>query len=99
MRSYLAACAALLSSTPAFAQTQEVPDLKDFKPGEGREVVVEHCTICHDAGLITTAEMTRSQWERTVRVMVEEQGMIEPSEEIRKVILDYLEKTQSPPGG
>ena len=86
--------ALILCGTPATGQSS--PDPKDFKPGEGRDVVVEHCTKCHDPGLITSAEMTRPQWERTVRAIVEEQGMVEPSEEVRKVILDYLEKTQSP---
>ena len=94
--SYLTAATVLLCGT--LATGQELPDPEDFKPGEGRDVVVEHCTKCHDPGLITSAEMTRPQWERTVRTMVEEQGMVEPSEEVRKVILDYLEKTQSPGG-
>jgi mono/diheme cytochrome c family protein len=66
----------------------------DLKPGEGREIVAEHCLVCHDATLITAPELTRSQWERVIGEMIEEQGMEEPRPEIRQAILDYLVQTQ-----
>ena len=46
--------------------------------------------------LITTPEMSQTQWDRTITEMVEQQGMVPPSEEGRRIILEYLVETQSP---
>ena len=72
------------------------PRLQELKPGAGREVVAERCLSCHDATLITTPRLTRSQWDRLVTAMVDEQGMEALSPEVRRTILEYLVETQSP---
>ena len=71
-------------------------ETKDLKPGDGREMVAKHCLACHDATLITTAQLTRSQWNRVMSEMIEEQDMEEPIPEIRQAILEYLVETQGP---
>ncbi len=90
------ACA-LIGSTQAFANWKVRPSTRqELKPGDGREVVAKHCMVCHDHTLITTPQMTRSQWMRVIREMIEEQGMEEPVPEIRQAILEYLVDTQGP---
>ena len=88
---------ALILSVQAFANRETLlfPE-QDLKPGKGREIVAEHCLACHDATLITTPQLTRSQWNRTITEMIEEQGMEEPTSEARQAILEYLVETQSP---
>ncbi len=73
-------------------------EAQELKPGKGLKVAEEHCVGCHDAGLITGAELTRSQWDQVITDMINDQGMGAPSPEDRKIILDYLEETQSPGG-
>ena len=69
---------------------------QNLKPGQGREIVARQCLVCHDATLITTPQLTLSQWNRVIGEMVEEQGMEEPMPEIRQAILEYLVETQGP---
>ena len=71
-------------------------EAQELKPGKGLKVAEKHCLGCHDAGLITGAELTRSQWDQVITDMINDQGMGAPSPEDRKIILDYLEETQSP---
>ena len=73
-------------------------EAQELKPGQGMKVAENHCLGCHDAGLITGAELTRSQWDQVINDMINDQGMGAPSPEDRKIILDYLEETQSPGG-
>lgn len=88
----------LVAILPSGFQDAQARTIQDLKPGEGMKVVETHCVACHDAGLITGAEMTRVQWDQLIDEMIDLQGMGAPSEKDRKIILDYLEKTQSPPG-
>jgi len=83
---------------PSGFQDAQARTTQDLKPGEGMKVVETHCVACHDAGLITGAEMTRVQWNQLIDEMIDLQGMGTLTEKDRKIILDYLEKTQSPPG-
>ena len=86
----------LVASLPPGFRDAQARTTQDLKPAEGVKVAEEHCVACHDAGLITGAEMTREQWDQLIDEMINDQGMGEPSEEERRIILDYLEKTQSP---
>ena len=88
---------ALILSVQASANREVLLSTEqDLKPGDGREIVAEHCVGCHDATLITTPELTRSQWSRVISEMVEEQGMEELEPRIRQAILEYLVETQGP---
>ena len=87
----------LILSVQTFAYREVLlSTVQDLKPGEGREIVSKHCLVCHDATLITTPQMTRRQWNRTIDEMIEEQDMEEPTSEARQTILEYLVETQSP---
>jgi cytochrome c5 len=86
----------LVTVLPSGFQDAQARTTQDLKPGEGMKVVESHCVACHDAGLITGAEMTRVQWNQMIDEMIDLQGMGAPTEEDRTIILDYLEKTQSP---
>jgi mono/diheme cytochrome c family protein len=88
---------ALIVCVQAFANREVLLSREqDLKPGDGREIVAKHCLVCHDATLITTPQLTPSQWNRTITEMIEEQGMEEPTPEVRQTILEYLVETQSP---
>ena len=87
----------LIFSTQAFANRESLRSAaQDLKPGVGRDIVVKHCLVCHDATLVTTPQLTRSQWNRVIEEMVEVQGMEEPMPEDRQAILEYLVATQGP---
>ena len=61
-----------------------------------QRIVARHCVVCHDATLITTPQLTPAQWNRTITEMIEEQGMLEPTPEVRHTILQYLVGNQAP---
>ena len=94
---FLLITSALILSAQAAASREVEPNaVQVLKPGDGSELVTEHCVVCHDATLITTPQLTRSQWNRVITEMVEDQGMEEPEPEIRQAILEYLVETQGP---
>ena len=62
--------------------------------GEGLDLVLANCTICHSADIIIKNHMSRSDWSKTITWMQEEQGLWELKAEDRKKILDYLETYQ-----
>ena len=65
-----------------------------LEPGEGREIVWAACTQCHTAEIIIASHMSRATWDTTITWMQETQGLVELEPDVRKVILDYLERTQ-----
>ena len=60
----------------------------------GVELVIKNCTVCHSADIILTNHMSRKAWDKTITWMQKEQGLWELNKEVRKIILDYLAKTQ-----
>jgi hypothetical protein len=67
---------------------------RELEPGEGREIVIAACTGCHNTDIIVSAHMGRKSWDATLTWMQETQGLAPLVPEVRKIILDYLEKTQ-----
>ena len=63
-------------------------------PVSGVELVVKNCTVCHSADIILENHMSRKAWDKTITWMQKEQGLWELNKEVRKIILDYLSKTQ-----
>ena len=55
----------------------------------GRELVVSHCTACHDAGRITGANRTREEWDLTVRTMTAKANLAATPEETQAMV-SYL---------
>jgi hypothetical protein len=66
----------------------------ELAPGPGREIVASVCTTCHSASLIVSARMSRKTWDSAITWMQETQGLGPLESDVRKAILDYLEKTQ-----
>lgn len=81
---FAAICAAAISlSTSALAQTP-------FPPGEGRELVAQHCAQCHAPDVVAYAAKSREEWSATVMTMIG-MGAAVPEADVPKVI-DYLAK-------
>ena len=87
----LLASAFLLSSNLV---AKEKNNYQGLSPVSGVELVVENCTVCHSADIILANHMSRNAWDKTITWMQKEQGLWELNREVRKIILDYLSKTQ-----
>ena len=85
------ALAFLLSSNLV---TKEKNNYQGLLPVSGVELVVKNCTVCHSADIILENHMSRKAWDKTITWMQKEQGLWELNKEVRKIILDYLSKTQ-----
>jgi mono/diheme cytochrome c family protein len=83
----LCAAAAACVSTSAFAQSP-------FPPGDGHDLVAQHCVQCHAADVIISSGKTREDWMATVSTMIG-MGAAIPESETTKVV-DYLAKNFPP---
>lgn len=63
--------------------------------GKGLALVVNNCTNCHSAKLITQNKMTRERWLATIRWMQQTQNLWELGEN-EALILDYLADNYAP---
>jgi hypothetical protein len=92
--SFIILLAILLFRGAGIAEEYETLGLQ---PGEGRDLVIENCTGCHSTAIILQNHMSRKRWDETITWMQEKQGLQKLNMEMRNKILNYLEKTQSPP--
>ena len=69
-------------------------NFQGLSPVSGVELVIKNCTVCHSADIILANHMSRKAWDKTITWMQKEQGLWELNKEVRKIILDYLSKTQ-----
>ena len=76
------------------AVAKEKNNYHGLSPVPGVELVVKNCTVCHSADIILENHMSRKAWDKTITWMQKEQGLWELNQEVRKIILDYLSKTQ-----
>ena len=76
------------------AVAKEKNNHKGLPPVSGVELVIKNCTVCHSADIILANHMSRKAWDKTITWMQKEQGLWELNKEVRKIILDYLSKTQ-----
>ena len=76
------------------AVAKEKNNYQGLSPVSGVELVVKNCTVCHSADIILENHMSRKAWDKTITWMQKEQGLWELNKEVRKIILDYLAKTQ-----
>ncbi|MGH6917367.1 MAG: aldehyde dehydrogenase [Geminicoccaceae bacterium] len=74
-------------SGPARAQDDEFQGLAE---GSGQEETYYACTPCHSIHLVKQQRLSRARWEKTLRWMVEEQGMPALEAEEHTLVLDYL---------
>lgn len=66
-----------------------------FVKDEGMRVVINNCTNCHSAKLVTQNRMSREAWQATIKWMQETQNLWDLGEN-EPIILDYLAKNYAP---
>jgi len=76
------------------AVAKEKNNYQGLLPVSGVKLVIKNCTVCHSADIILENHMSRKAWDKTITWMQKEQGLWELNKEVRKIILDYLSKTQ-----
>ena len=89
-----------LSAQPAQAaqpaQDADEDLLHGLKPGEGRQLTLTYCALCHSASLVVSYRTTREGRDEVITRMQKEEGLWLFSIEDRTALLDYLEATQGP---
>lgn len=61
---------------------------------DGETLLEERCTQCHGLDTVTSAQMTRAEWEETVIDMVNRGAQL--NDEEQTVLVDYLAETYGP---
>ncbi|RDW11876.1 cytochrome C-552 [Paracoccus thiocyanatus] len=65
-------------------------ELGGLPDGAGAEETYYQCVACHSTEIIKQQRVTDHRWDELWTWMVEEQGMVEPDEETKEIILAYL---------
>ncbi|MBN1317697.1 MAG: hypothetical protein JXA42_19595 [Anaerolineales bacterium] len=73
-------------ATPAQEQQQSVPAALD-----GKALVQDRCTQCHDLGRVESAQKTEVEWKTTVERMVSKGSKLDASEQA--AVIQYLAET------
>jgi|GEM_PF-1078211 len=68
------------------------PELGDLPDGPGAEETYYQCVACHSTAIIRQQRVTDARWDYLWNWMVEAQGMVEPDEETKGMILAYLKQ-------
>lgn len=66
-----------------------------FVDGEGLMTVVNNCTNCHSAKLVTQNRMTADGWQATIKWMQETQNLWDLGKN-EEIIVDYLAEYYAP---
>lgn len=74
------------------AQAAPNPEFGDLPDGPGAEETYYQCVACHSTAIIRQQRVTDARWDYLWQWMVEAQGMVEPDEETKRVILAYLKQ-------
>lgn len=77
----------------SIAHGAEQGERNELQQGEGRDLTIARCVICHSVDYIEMMSpvMNRGSWEKTVRKMIDAFGAPVSDQEARQ-ILDYLSK-------
>lgn len=82
------------STAPVIAaETEPAPggfDYDGLPPGDGRETVYARCSACHSLMIVKQQGLSRPRWQKTLKWMVEEQGMEPFTKAELEQVLDYL---------
>ncbi len=89
-----ALAAVLLAPAAAFAQVEDTPESLPNFPG--RDEAFGYCVGCHSTTVVGRQGMSRPRWDDTLTWMTDKHAMPAPDAEMRKVLLDYLEKAFPP---
>ncbi|EKE43903.1 cytochrome c-552 [Oceaniovalibus guishaninsula JLT2003] len=66
------------------------PDFGNLPDGPGVEETYYQCVACHSTAIIRQQHLTDERWDYLWTWMVEKQGMYEPDDETRDIVLSYL---------
>lgn len=66
------------------------PELGNLPDAPGAEETYYQCVACHSTAIIRQQHLSDARWDYLWTWMVEEQGMYEPDDETREIILNYL---------
>ena len=61
---------------------------------DGKKIIEEKCTVCHDTDLIVAKHQSKDEWSDTVKIMVASGAMVTDTE--MPVLIDYLAKNFGP---
>jgi helix-hairpin-helix protein len=88
--------AIILLAGPALAQGRKSKEgwTDLLPPGNGRELVLESCTTCHNLRVVAQARLSREAWTKDVNDMIQRGAPVFP-EEIEPII-NYLSKAFGP---
>ena len=67
---------------------------KALPPGEGRQLIVKHCSHCHALTVVTRERRTRDDWISEIQSMASKGMDADPDQML--VILNYLSKNFGP---
>lgn len=68
------------------------PELDDLPDDEGAEETYYQCITCHSIAIVKQQRLSDARWDYLWDWMVEDQGMYEPDEETKEIIMTYLKK-------
>ncbi|TRW97357.1 cytochrome C-552 [Paracoccus sp. M683] len=86
---------AIRASKDAADTAEGNPEFGGLPDGAGAEETFYQCTACHSTEIIKQQRITDLRWDELWSWMVEEQGMFEPDDETRQIILTYLKTNLS----
>ncbi|MEO9512506.1 MAG: monoheme cytochrome C [Flavobacteriaceae bacterium] len=103
---YMALNPNAFSKKPTESTVVDIPAVEDsiehgihittgFVDGDGLTEVIQNCTNCHSAQLVTQNRMTREGWEATIRWMQETQNLWDLGDQ-EETILNYLSINYAP---
>lgn len=82
-------------SSAASAAKEEVAGNAEFEglpDGPGAEETYYQCVACHSTEIIKQQRVTDLRWDELWTWMAKSQGMVEPDEETKQLILAYLKQ-------
>ncbi|MEO9892668.1 monoheme cytochrome C [Aurantibacter sp.] len=87
------------SMTPTDIEKEVIKNGLDSRTGfiedEGMQTVINNCTTCHAAELVTQNRMTKDGWLATIRWMQKSQNLWQLGDN-EEIILNYLAKNYAP---
>jgi len=86
-----------MAAAPAATQDDEKtvelnPELGNLPDTEGAEETYYQCIACHSTAIIKQQRITDERWDYLWSWMIEDQGMYEPDDETKEIILAYLKR-------
>lgn len=82
---------------PAVTQKSEKtievnPELGNLPDTEGAEETYYQCIACHSTAIIKQQHISDERWDYLWSWMIEDQGMYEPDDKTKEIILAYLKQ-------